>query len=345
MANVHNVELGILTALPTTLGAVRLARAAETLGFDRMGVGDTAPELYHSCYPAVTAILLQTERLRVGPYVTNPVTRHWSIHGATARAFEEIAPGRFFLGMGAGDGAVHSVGLRPATLAEINGYVTELRRMLPSSAPLHMAFSGPKGVAMAGVLASELTIGAGLDPVALRELARRARAARRAANVSAPLKIWALAPVFFANSATEILASRAAAAGLANAAARFTFHAGFEGKNVPEVYEPIIRRKLDRYDFGHHAEHGGNPNAKLFDDHPEVRDYIIDRFTIVGNQVSCADRLEKVVREAELDGVWLVLAAPLHESGKVIQQANLAAQTFGHLRKISSPAAGGILPS
>jgi alkanesulfonate monooxygenase SsuD/methylene tetrahydromethanopterin reductase-like flavin-dependent oxidoreductase (luciferase family) len=326
-----NMELGIVTTLPSTLAAIRLGKVADNLGFDRFGVSDTAPLLYHSCYPAVTAVLLETERILVGPYVTNPVSRHWSVHGANARAFEELAPGRFFLGIAAGDGAVHSVGLRPATLEEFRDYAIKLRGILAKDTPVHMAFSGPKGIALAGALASEVTVGTGLDPVALRELAGRARAARQKANVAAPLKVWVPAPVYFAKSPTDITVRRVAAS-MANLAARFAFASSFECKNVPIAYQPIIRRGLELYELSHHAKDGANPNARLFDEWPEVRDYLIDRFTIIGTPEQCRDRLERIAREAQLDGVWLMPTLPSASGVEASHGLEIAAEAFSRLK-------------
>jgi alkanesulfonate monooxygenase SsuD/methylene tetrahydromethanopterin reductase-like flavin-dependent oxidoreductase (luciferase family) len=337
MAQGSYMELGIVTTLPSTLAAVRLGKIADSLGFDRFGVSDTAPLLYHSCYPAVTALLLETERIRVGPYVTNPVSRHWSVHGATARAFEELAPGRFFLGIAAGDGAVHSVGLRPATLEEFRDHAIKLRDMIPRDTPIHMAFSGPKGVALAGALASELTIGTGLDPTALRELAGRARAARQSADIAAPLRVWVPAPIYFAKSSTDIPVRRLAAS-MANLAARFAFASSFECKNVPEAYQPIIRRGLERYEFSHHAKDGANPNTILFDEWPEVRDYLINRFTIIGTPEQCRERLETIVREGDLDGVWLMPTSPSARDGDARHSLKIAAETFSPLKKLAPSA-------
>jgi alkanesulfonate monooxygenase SsuD/methylene tetrahydromethanopterin reductase-like flavin-dependent oxidoreductase (luciferase family) len=323
------VELGIVTTLPSTRAAVRLGQAADTLGFDRFGVSDTAPLLYHSCYPAVTALLLETKRIRVGPYVTNPVSRHWSVHGATARAFEELAPRRFFLAIAAGDGAVHSVGLKPATLEAFREYTIKLRSVLTQDTPIHMAFSGPKGLALAGELADEVTIGTGLDPVALRELAARGHGARPHAHT--PLRVWVPAPVYFAESPADPVARRAAA-GMAMLAARFAFASSFDGKNVPEAYQAIIRRGLARYQFSHHAKDGPNPNAALFDEWPEVRDYLIDRFAVVGTPEQCRERLEHVIREARLDGVWLMPTAPSARDRNTRSPLEVAAENFLSLR-------------
>jgi alkanesulfonate monooxygenase SsuD/methylene tetrahydromethanopterin reductase-like flavin-dependent oxidoreductase (luciferase family) len=328
------VELGIVSTLPSTLLAIELGQIAEALGFDRVAFSDTAALIYHAAYPAVTAILIRTARIRVGPYVTNPVTRHWSIHAANARAFEELAPGRFFLGLGTGDGAVHSVGLKPARLADFRVAAGELRRTLPEGTPIHMAFSGPKGMAVAGALADELTIGTGLDAASLRNLAGLARAARQEAGIAAPLKLWLPVPVHFAASEDEIPALRAAAGGMASLAARFAFSAGFEGKNVPHNYQPAMRKMLDAYQFAHHAKASGNPNAGLFDEVPEIRDYVLDRFALIGTPAQCAERLAGLVREAGIDGFWLMPSAPSSDSAAVRRKLAFAAETFAPLREI-----------
>jgi len=325
-------ELGVVTTLPSTLGAVEYGLAAEALGFDRVAFGDTAPKLYHLAYPAITALLLQSQRVKVGPYVTNPISRHWSVHMANARAFEELAPGRFFLGIATGDGAVHSVGLKPARLAELRDAVVAMRQNgMPATTPVHMTFSGPKGVELAGEIADELTVAVGLDVPSLREFAARARAARRAAGITEPLKIWLPVQVQFSESPDDIPMLRQAAAGMTSLSARFTFASSFEGKHVPEPYQNFIRQALKHYDFGHHASFAANPNAALFDERPEIRDYVIDRFSLVGSPEQCAERLADVVREAELDGVWVFPVSLTRDPADVRRKLEIAARHFADL--------------
>jgi len=329
----RKAELGVITTLPSTKQAIVFAKAAEDAGFNRVGLSDTAPKIYHACYPAVTACLLQTERISVGPYVSNPVARHWSVHGSTAKAFEELAPGRFFLGMATGDGAVHSVGLHPATLAEFEDYVRDMRTIMPEQTRIHMAFSGSKGMEVAGRLASELTIGTGLDAGALRELARRARAARAAAGVTAPLRIWASAAVYLVDSESEVAEMRRNVSGLAVHGARFAFDFSFDGKNVPEKFHAVIREGMKRYDFAYHGKFGDTPNGRIFDAVPELREALINRFALVGTPAQCAAHLEATIREAELDGVWLMPAPRTPGPEGILASLRLAADTFGHLRQ------------
>ena len=52
-----------------------LCRAAEASGFDWVGVADSQ-SVFHEMYVALTLAALNTSRVRIGPLVTNPQTRH-----------------------------------------------------------------------------------------------------------------------------------------------------------------------------------------------------------------------------------------------------------------------------
>ena len=271
-------ELGLPLGLTSTKEAADLGRLAEKIGFDRVAIPDTKPKAFHACYPAMTALFLQTERIIVGPHVSNPVTRHWSVQASTLRAFEELVPGRYFLGLGTGDGSVHSVGLRPAMLADMEEYIRQMRTIAPPTSNLHMAFSGHKGMALAGRHASEVTIGTGLDVSALREMARRARAARALAGVRDHLGTWIHILIYVVDSPADAERMRRNCAGLACHLGRFALDFSFEGKNVPESFQPVIRECMKQYGFAYHGTFGDTPNGRLFDDHPEIREYLLDRF-------------------------------------------------------------------
>jgi alkanesulfonate monooxygenase SsuD/methylene tetrahydromethanopterin reductase-like flavin-dependent oxidoreductase (luciferase family) len=203
---------------------------------------------------------------------------------------------------------------------------------MPATTPVHMTFSGPKGVELAGEVADELTIAVGLDVPSLRAFTRRARAARAAAGVTTPLKIWLPVQIQFADSRDDIPMLRHAAAGMTSLSARFTFFNNFEDKHIPAEWQGFISEALTRYDFGHHAQFSDNPNARLFDARPEIRDYMIDRFALVGSPEHCAERLASVVRDAELDGIWAFPVSLTREPADVRRKLEIAARLLGALR-------------
>jgi alkanesulfonate monooxygenase SsuD/methylene tetrahydromethanopterin reductase-like flavin-dependent oxidoreductase (luciferase family) len=298
---------------------VELAQMAESAGFWGFGIADTAPKINHGCYPTVAASLLATERIHVATQITNPVNHHWSVHGAAARAFDDLAPGRFVLGIGTGDGAVRTVGLRPAKWSDVEESIDSLREIAPPGLEIHVAASGLKGVAVAGRVATDLELAVGLDVGTLRRLAEHARAAREAASVFEPLRVWAMVPAFVADREADLADARLGLRVMAFSSSRFCFGVNFEDKGVPEDWQPVIRERLQRFDqVAHRGQLGTtNPNSLLFDDHPDIQEYLIERMLAVGTAEQVRTKLANVAREAGLEGIWLsMVSSPFGEDRK-----------------------------
>ncbi len=87
---------------------IQRARLCEKLGFDSVFIDDhllygtseaSAPEPFTT----LTALVSQTRKIRVGIAVTDLVRRHPAIVAQAAATLAAVAPGRVFLGIGAGD--------------------------------------------------------------------------------------------------------------------------------------------------------------------------------------------------------------------------------------------------
>ena len=324
------MRLGVINLIRSARELITIARAAEAAGFWGLGTGDTVPKLYQDTYVTASACLAATEQLHIGPTVTNTVTRHWSVLGATARTFEELYPGRFFAGLATGDGACHSVGLQPATWARLEADVANVVTFAPDL-PIQIAASGPRGAEAAGRVASDLIIGTGLDVGALRTLAARARAARAAAGITEPLRTWAFVTTFVAPDRATAEAARVSQRGRSVGTARFSFSSTFEDKGVPEEWQPILKERLARYDFDHHGVGGAqNPNGHLFDDHPEIQEYLLDRFQLLGTAEQVEARMGGVAEQAGLDGVWCSLSA-MSPDEDVVARVRTTGEALGSL--------------
>ncbi|PMB48401.1 5,10-methylene tetrahydromethanopterin reductase [Fischerella thermalis CCMEE 5330] len=102
----------------TVVDYVELAQIAEEAGFDQFWVSD---DLFLRSAPVIlTAVALHTRRIQIGTCIVNPYTLHPAEMAMMAATLDEVAGGRFNLGLSAGAGDfLDWVGLpheRPYTL-------------------------------------------------------------------------------------------------------------------------------------------------------------------------------------------------------------------------------------
>jgi 5,10-methylenetetrahydromethanopterin reductase len=174
---------------------VGVVRRAEAAGFDAAWFPDSHLN-YREVWTTLGAVAVSTERIQIGPTVTNLVGRHVTITASAARTVAEAAPGRFLLGIGAGDSAIGFDGMRNSTLAELETGVDRLRRLLAGDgvafgnfearlrrannpAPIYVAASGPKTLALAGRIADGVIIMMGNVARKIEHVRRGAAAASR----------------------------------------------------------------------------------------------------------------------------------------------------------------------
>jgi alkanesulfonate monooxygenase SsuD/methylene tetrahydromethanopterin reductase-like flavin-dependent oxidoreductase (luciferase family) len=298
-------------ALATSVDeALAYARVAEDRGYWGLGFADSH-FLYPDCYPLVTAALLRTETLRVGPWVTNCSSRSWSIHAATARAHDELAPGRCFLGLGVGDSSVISVGLPPTRWDQLEADAARIRERAPETLQILMPVSGPKAAAHAGRCADVVVVATGADEVSIATLRDHAIAAGRAAGRVNDPEVWARLAVYAVEETGDVAAARERTITTAISSARYAFASSLNGKNIPPDLAPRLLAGLARYEHSTHGvQDGTSPNDRLFDADPEVREYLLDRMILVGTAQACAQWAASLVERVGLAGLWLSITWP-----------------------------------
>lgn len=281
-----------------------VAARCEAAGLWGIGIGDSPH--YGELYSACTDALSVTSSLVVSTSVTNPVTRHWSVHASAARTLGAAYPGRFRLGVGRGDSAVHTFGLRPASLKGLEEFGHSVGTAVSAAGTdpfLLIAASGPATARVAGRVADGVIAGVGADPVALgmiRETAAGVRDADRA-----PLEIWASVRIAIGRDEEEVEALRRRLVPRAVSASHFAFASTFEGKNVPADLAPVLAERYATYDYGSHGKSGKTSNAGMFADRPDIEDYLVRRFAVVGLAEECRAQLEELSRH--VDGIYLSL--------------------------------------
>jgi 5,10-methylenetetrahydromethanopterin reductase len=108
---------------------VELAVRAETLGYDDVWLADE--RFFREVYSILGLIASRTARIRLGPGVTDPYSRHPALTAMAIATLDEISGGRAVLGLGAGVSGFRELGVdvsRSATA--IREAVTLVRGLL-----------------------------------------------------------------------------------------------------------------------------------------------------------------------------------------------------------------------
>lgn len=141
----------------------------ESLGFDYAFV-PSSPLLIQDPYVMLALAALSTRTIRLGPLLENPIVRHPAVVAGSMATLEGLAPGRGFLGLGVGDTAVRTVGLRPATVATLETATRTIIRLMegesidpdepnghtlrhPARSEVWICAGGPRTLRMAGRVA------------------------------------------------------------------------------------------------------------------------------------------------------------------------------------------------
>jgi 5,10-methylenetetrahydromethanopterin reductase len=304
-------QFGFSVSAGPAAGVAGEAARAERLGYHRIGIWDS-PALFREPWVTVTATALATSTVRLGTWVTNPITRHPAVVAAAASTLDELAPGRIYIGIGSGGTGAWNLGLGTATLAGLEHYVAALRALMrtgeaeyegaritmPWAAPRHVpiivAAHGPKSLRLAGRIGDGVIVGLGITPdVVASALARVADGAAEVGRKLADLEVW-FTCFWFVDEEPGAAARRGGWAGT-SFAAHFA-RAGVAGKWVPDDMAAGIVELGRAYDYDTHGnvpEHQQREYVELAE-RLGVLGYVRRRFVFCGTP----DEVEAQVRAA-----------------------------------------------
>jgi 5,10-methylenetetrahydromethanopterin reductase len=311
------VKFGI-NFMPTAAPAevVGWARAVEGLGYELLGISDSQ-SICRDVYMTLALCAANTERIRLGPRVITPVTRHPAVAASAAATLEDLAPGRTLVAVGSGDSAAYNIGHQAAPLSELRDYALTIRSLLTTGqatyhertarltwarmkVPLYLAASGPKTLRLAGQIADGVVIRTGIAPEIIRDSIAQVQAgARDAGRDAEAVDLWWWPDANIAASGQDAVAEitmSLAAAG--NHLSRFTT----EGKHIPPELLPRVKALGERYTFGDHVM-PGSFNCRLIEELGLV-DYLADRFAFAGTPAECIAKIERAV-EAGARQFWI----------------------------------------
>lgn len=118
----------VLQTNPPAARTVQLAKLAEAHGFSHVWTFDSHL-LWQEPYVIHSQILNETKRVTVGPFVTNPATRDWTVTASVFATLNEMYGNRTICGIGRGDSAVRVTNGKPTTLKELRESIHVIREL------------------------------------------------------------------------------------------------------------------------------------------------------------------------------------------------------------------------
>jgi probable F420-dependent oxidoreductase len=276
---------------PPARAVVELAKQAEAAGFSHVWTFDSHV-LWQEPFVIYSKILDETSRVTVGPMVTNPGTRDWTVIASLFATLNEMYGNRTVCGIGRGDSALRVIGGKPQTLAELrtcvevvralaNGREADVRgqRLRFAWAPdsrleVWVAAYGPKALAVAGEVGDGYILQLADPDIAAWMIGAVRDAAARAGRDPAAIRFCVAAPAYVGDDlAHQRDQTRWFGGMVGNHVADIVARYGAGGA-VPQVLTDYIKGR-EGYDYAQHGR-AGNTHAAF------VPDDVIDRFCVLG---------------------------------------------------------------
>ncbi|MFJ4638321.1 TIGR03842 family LLM class F420-dependent oxidoreductase [Streptomyces hygroscopicus] len=294
----------VLQTDPPASAVVELMRRAEDSGF-RYGWTFDSAVLWQEPFVIHSRILDRTERLIVGPMVTNPGTRAWEVTASTFATLNEMYGNRTVCGIGRGDSALRVAGRKPNTLARLGAAIDAIRDLAEGREavvdgtpvripwiehgrlPVWMAAYGPKALALAGQKADGFILQLA-DPFLTEWMVKAVRdAAAGAGRDPDAITICVAAPAYVGDDLDHAREQCRWFGGMVgNHVADLVSRYGEHSTAVPESLTAYIKARQG-YDYAHHGR-AGNPDTAF------VPDEIVDRFCLLGPAEAQIEKLERL---------------------------------------------------
>lgn len=297
----------VLQTNPPAARTVQLSQLAEAHGFSHVWTFDSHL-LWQEPYVIHSAILAATRRVIVGPFVTNPATRDWTVTASTFATLNEMYGNRTICGIGRGDSAVRVTNGRPTTLkalresvhvirelgnsraVEYNGATLQFPWSRGSELDVWVAAYGPLALKLTGEVADGFILQLADLDIAEWMIATVRKAAEDAGRDPDEIAFCVAAPMYIGEDTPESRAHmieqcRWFGGMVGNHVADIVAKYG-EGSDVPAALTDYIAGRTG-YDY--------NSHGKSNNDHVDfVPDEIVERFCVLGTAEEHIAKLEKL---------------------------------------------------
>ena len=281
---------------------VTLTRQAEAAGFTH-GWSFDSHILWQDPYPLLTLMAVNTERMRLGTCVTNPMVRDPTVTASLLATLNRIAGGRMDIGIGRGDSSRRVMGKKPTTLARLEEAVAIIRNLTGGNPIVYQGQAIRMPWANAGVPPVWI---AGYGPQALRCAGRVAdgvilqfadvhlikwcldfvrEGAQEAGRDFSKFRVMSVTAVWVSDDLTQARRQvRWFPALVSNHVVDLVSR--YQPEELPEELTAYVRHRQG-YDYLQHAEVASS-NAEF------VPDTIVDRYCLVGPVQAHLHRLREL---------------------------------------------------
>ncbi len=308
----------VLQTDPPASRVVEYAKKAETLGFSNAWAFDSHV-LWEEPFVIFSRILAETERMVVGPMVTNPGTRDWTVLASLFATLNEMYGPRTICGIGRGDSALRYIGRKPRTLASMVEAMAVIKGLVAGEEveyndktlqipwieqgwdlPMWVAGYGPKALATTGQHADGYILQLA-DPQILEWTMGAVRAAASDAGRDPDdITICVVAPAYVGEDVAHQRDQLRWFGGMVgNHVHDMVNRYGEDTSKVPKVLVEYIKAR-ESYDYAHHGR-ADNTSTDF------VPDDIVDRFCVLGPAPAHIEKLT-LLKEMGVDhfGIYLM---------------------------------------
>ena len=298
------MDIGVvLQTTPPARQVIDLARKADALGFTHVWTFDSHI-LWEEPYVIFSQILAETKNVIVGPMVTNPATRDWTVTASLFATLNEMYGNRTICGIGRGDSAVRVTNGKPTTLATLRESIDVIRELSngrevdyngskikfewasKSKCEVWVAAYGPKALQLTGEVGDGFILQLADIDIAAWTIEAVRKAARDSGRDPNSVKICVAAPAYVGDDMSHMREQCRWFGGMVgNHVADIVARYG-ESSAVPKALTDYIKGR-EGYDYKQHGQ-AGNTHTTF------VPDSIVDRFCILGNVDEHLKRLKEL---------------------------------------------------
>ena len=289
---------------PPASKLVDMTVEAEKLGFSHAYTFDSHV-LWQEPFVIYSQMLSNTQNMKVGPMVTNPGTRDWTVIASLFATLNDMFGERTVCAIGRGDSAMRVIGKKPCTLRtleEAMGVIKDLaegrevdymgtKQHFPwrkeGQLDIWMAGYGPKALKLCGEKADGFVLQLGDPDIAKWTIGAVRKAAEEAGRDPKDVTICIVAPAYVGDDIEHQRDQVRWFGGMVgNHVADLVERYGHEGLDIPKALTDYIKGR-EGYDYSEHGR-SGNTHTDF------VPDEIIDRFCLLGPPAAHIERLEEL---------------------------------------------------